>query len=298
MLLPSIPDHLFTDRIMAQKTSKSYIIVGSGVFGASTAYYLSKAQPGASIIIIDRDASFPCKLAASNDENKIVRADYGSLFYCDKALEARELWQNDPLYKPYYHQSGMVVTQEDDLGRRTVENYETLKAHHKCEIVRAEEMATRYDGLFANADFSEVQDVFINPLSGWAEATRAVRNVIDAAIKNGVQYIAGDVDRLLFDDKGDCTGVLLKGDNSTPVNEGSILSADQIILSTGAGTSKLLADSAPDIKSLQAEDRITAAAVITGFVQLTDEQMRRFKNAPVFIHTAGNVLGMKSTPRI
>jgi len=266
----------------------SYVVVGGGVFGASTAYHLSKSHPEASITLIDRSSSFPCPLAASNDENKIVRADYGSIFYCELALKAREAWQNDPLYKPYYHQSGMVVVDESDIGRRIIKNYETLKAHHECEIVGPNEMIKRYDGLFADADYDRVKDIFINPLSGWAEATPAVRNVIDAAIKNGVKYVEGDVDTLVFGSSGNCTGVKLKGGDS----EGPTLSGNKVILSTGAGTARLLADSAPDRKNLQVEDRITAAAVVTGFVQLTDEQMRRFKDAPIFIHAAGDVLGM------
>lgn len=270
---------------MAKNSPKSYLIIGSGVFGASTAYHLAKAHPDASITLVDRHVSYPSTLAASNDENKIVRADYGSLFYCELALKARELWQNDPLYKTYYHQSGMVVMDESDLGRRIIRNYVTLKAHHECEIIGVEEIITRYDGIFSDADYRGVKDIFINPLSGWAEATLAVKNVIDASVKNGVKYVEGDVDTLVFDNKGDCTGVKLK--------EGQVLYACQVILCTGAGTSKLLADSAPKRKDLQADDRITAAAVVTGFVKLTHEQMCRFKNAPVFIHAVGDVLGMK-----
>lgn len=72
---------------------------------------------------------------------------------------------------------------------------------------------------------------------------------------------------------------------------GRILSADKVILSTGAGTAKLLADSAPERKDLQSDDRITAAAVVTGFVQLSSEQMQRFKSAPVFVHAVGEVQG-------
>jgi sarcosine oxidase/L-pipecolate oxidase len=270
---------------MATNQHQSYLIVGGGVFGASTAYHLSKAHPDASIALIDRSQSFPCPLAASNDENKIVRADYGSIFYCELALKARELWQKDPLYKTFYHQSGMVVLDESDLGRRIIKNYETLKAYHECEIIGAEEMMTRYDGLFADADYRGVEDIFINPLSGWAEATPAVKKVIEAAIKSGVKYVEGDVETLVFDDNGNSTGVKLK--------DGTVLSANKVILSTGAGTAKLLADSAPDRKDLQVEDRITASAVVTGFVQLSHEQMQRFKNAPIFIHAAGDVLGMR-----
>jgi sarcosine oxidase/L-pipecolate oxidase len=261
----------------------SYLIIGSGVFGASTAYYLSKSHPEASIAILDRSSSFPCSLAASHDFNKIIRADYGNAFYCQLALEARNAWKNDPLYKPFYHQSGMVVLDDTGLGRKIIKNYEDLKAHSEAVIIRPDELKARYDGLFADAEYKGVDDIFINPLSGWVEAASAVRAVIEAAVANGVKYIAGDVAKLVLDDNGYCTGVETK--------DGRTISAEKIILSTGAGTAKLLADSAPDRAELQSEDRITAAAVVTGVVKLNEKQIKRFEKAPIFIHGISGVLG-------
>ena len=263
--------------------SASYIIVGGGVFGASTAYYLSRVHPEVSIVLVDRSSSFPCPLAASFDFNKIIRADYGNLFYCELALKAQEVWKTDPLYRPFYHQTGMVVMDEDDLGRRIIKNYETLKAYSESVIIDADEMKQRYDGLFGDTDYTGAKDIFINPLSGWAEAELALRRVIELAIDNGVKYIQGDVETLAFDENGDCIGVNTK--------DGKILSAEKVILSTGAGTAKLLADSAPDRKNLQVEDRITASAVVTGIVMLNEEQMKRFEKAPIFIHGVGEVQG-------
>jgi len=272
--------------------SKSYLIVGSGVFGASTAYHLSKAYPQASITLVDRVLPFPSPQGASNDENKIIRADYGSPFYCELALKARQAWENDMLYKPYYHQSGMVNLR-DSNGRTIIKNYENLGVQHQCEIVEPGELASRYNGLFADADYEGINDIFINPQSGWAEATKALRNVVEAAIQNGVYCVQGNVLRLVFDARGACTGVQLNvGTNQASV-AGNVLSADTIILSTGAGTAKLLAESAPDRAELQAGERITAAAVVTGFVKLTQKQIERFKDSPIFIHGGEKVLGMK-----
>ncbi|KAG0646702.1 oxidase [Hyphodiscus hymeniophilus] len=245
-------------------TSKSYVIVGSGVFGASTAYHLSKAHPESSITLLDRSSSFPCPLAASHDFNKIVRADYGSLFYCELALKARELWKNDSLYKSFYHQSGMVVMDESDLGRRIIGNYKSLNEETGSEIVGPDEMKKRYDGLFAKTDYRGVEDIFVNPTSGWAEATPAVKKVIEAAVR-------------------DCTGVRLAS--------GKTLHAIDIILCTGAGTAKLLADSAPDWKELQVMDRIAAAGVVTGVAKLNTRQQERFRKSPVFVHAVGEVQG-------
>lgn len=191
----------------SQSTPYLYLIVGSGVFGASTAYHLSKTHPEASIALIDHSEFYPCELAASHDFNKIVRADYGNAFYCKLALEARDAWANEEMYKLYFHQSGMVVLDDTGLGKKIINNYENLKAHSESVIVGVDEMKVRYDGLFKNADYTGVDEIFINPLSGWVEATTAVRNVIKAAIDNRVKYIRGDVEKLLFDRSGACIGV-------------------------------------------------------------------------------------------
>jgi sarcosine oxidase / L-pipecolate oxidase len=178
----------------------------------------------------------------------------------------------------------MVVLDDTRLGRKIIKNYEDLKAHSECVLISPDEMKAQYEGLFADAAYEGVDEIFINPLSGWAEAASAVRAVIEAAVANGVKYIEGDVAKLLLDNNRHCTGVETK--------DGSTISAEMVILSTGAGTAKLLADSAPDRAVLQSEDRITAAAVVTGVVKLNEEQMKRFEKAPVFIHGISGVLGM------
>ncbi|KAG4025174.1 hypothetical protein MFRU_064g00110 [Monilinia fructicola] len=267
----------------------SYLIVGSGVFGTSTAYHLSLKHPDSSIILLDRSFPFPCSLAASHDYNKIVRADYEDIFYCELALEARQLWRNDPLYKQYYRQSGFVIVDDTGLGRRIIENYEKLGIFdHQARLVGPEDIKTMYNGCFEGTDWKGVSEVFINEGSGWAEATKAVRSVVEMAKANGVKFIEGDVDNLALKVDGTCIGVLTK--------DGRTFHADKVILSTGAGTAKLLADSAPQMHHILAEDRITAAAVVSGHVKLSETECAKMKHIPVFDHGVGKVMGAVLPP--
>ena len=193
---------------MASSTEKaSYLIIGSGVFGVSTAYYLSLTYPEASIAVLDRSIEFPCPLAASNDFNKIVRADYGNQFYCDLALEAREAWKTDPLYSSFYNESGLVNVDDTGLGRKILKSYENLQEYPGASIISPAEMRVMHDGLFANADYRGVDEIYYNPTSGWAEATSAVKAVIEASIARGVKFVTGTVDQLCFNDIGDCVGI-------------------------------------------------------------------------------------------
>ncbi|KAF4631685.1 hypothetical protein G7Y89_g6449 [Cudoniella acicularis] len=262
--------------------NSSYLIIGGGIFGVSTAYHLAQAYPEASIVLVDRSEEFPSPLAASHDFNKIVRADYGNSFYCQLALEARQAWTSDPLYSTFYHQSGLLNIDGTGLGKRIIRNYEDSKVHSKATIIGSDEMKFRYNGIFADANYRGVDEIFINPLSGWAEATLAVKAVVEKCRNSGVKFIQGDVTNLIFDDHDRCTGI--------KTTDGRTFSADKVILSTGAGTARLLAESSPEREDLQAGDRITAAAVVTGVVKLTSEQMERFKTSPAFIHSIDSIL--------
>ena len=269
---------------MPPSKNSSYLIIGGGVFGASTAYYLSKSQPEASIVLVDRSPSLPCSLAASHDFNKIIRADYGSPFYCQLAVEAREAWKTDLLYMQFYYESGMVVLEDTGLGPKIIKNYEDLKVSSKISMIQPDELKTRYSGLFDDTDYRGVGEVFINHESGWAEATPAIQATIGASVANGVEYVQGDIESLTFNENGDCTGARTRDER--------VLQADKVILSTGAGTAKLLAKSAPRRQDFQSGDRITAAAVVTAIIKLNEEQMKRFERCPVFIHDISGVLGM------
>ena len=95
--------------------------------------------------------------------------------------------------------------------------------------------------------------------------------------------MAGAVSKLLFDESsGSCYGVSLE--------DGKEFIATKIVLATGANTAKIIADSAPDRKDIQVEDRITGAAVVTGAVRLNDAQMKHYGSMPVFIHRVGESL--------
>ena len=275
--------------IEMSQLASSYIIVGAGVFGASTALSLSREKPPPTVILIDR-VPFPCPIAASHDINKIVRSDYSDIFYCRLGLQTLERWRQDPLYMPWYHQSGLAKATDERFGKvQTIfQNYKTLGVDVKAELFGPKEMKTRFEGLYADADFAGVDDILWNPSSGWAEAARALKATIEAAIENGVHYVSAPVAKLVLQG-GCCTGI--------QTEDGRIFSASKIILSTGAYTAKLLADSAPTQPELQVGDRITACGVCEAAVNLTSEQASRFQDAAAFVLDVGEVQGIVLKPR-
>lgn len=261
----------------------SYIIIGAGVFGASTALHLSRQKPTPTIILVDR-APYPCPIAASHDINKIVRSDYGDIFYCELGLKTLERWRTDPLFQKWYHQSGLLKATDHsaDLVGKIFDNYKKLGVNVGAELIKPEEARTRFGGLFADSNFENVENLLWTPSSGWAEAARALEGTVRSAVENGVHYVTASVGELIVDN-GFCTGIRTE--------DGRTFTADKIILSTGAYTAKLMADTAPKQHELQVGDRITACCVCEAAVDLSPEQVESFRDGPAFVLDANETQG-------
>jgi sarcosine oxidase/L-pipecolate oxidase len=110
-------------------SNESYLIVGAGCFGASTALHLKQALPTSAVTLLDR-SPFPNPSAAGHDLNKIIRADYQDIFYMRLALEAQKLWRSDPIYKEYYHESGMLYAEDNGMARANLDNLNVVGEKH------------------------------------------------------------------------------------------------------------------------------------------------------------------------
>ena len=155
-------------------------------------FHLSKQEPSPSIILIDQ-TPYPCPLAASHDINKIIQADFSDRLYCKLALQAQKSWRDDPIFQPYYHQTGMVIVDDKGLGGRIIETHKQLGARCEAETFGSDELKWRFDGIYQDIQLQGVKDVFFNPLSVWAEATSVLGKVMEVAVERGVKYITACV---------------------------------------------------------------------------------------------------------
>ncbi|KAK1981877.1 FAD dependent oxidoreductase [Colletotrichum cereale] len=263
---------------MTETKSDSYLIVGAGVFGASTALHLIRARPDARVTLVDRNAfDAPVRVAASWDWNKVVRADYVDIEYMRLTLEAKRLWAEDPLWKPFYHESGVYWVSTSNFAEQMQANYRKLGVDSGIYSLPVAEAKTQYGGIFGDADFTGVEEVFVNRNSGWGEAKEALQATIEEAVRLGVRYVVAEIAALEFDAAGAATGVR--------TTDGESIGAAHVILSTGAYTAKLLADSAPDRTELHAGDRFVAAAVTEGYTPVTGGNAKDLYDGPVGIST-------------
>ena len=245
----------------------SILIVGSGVFGLSTAYSLTQNPDYAStkITLIDR-LPFPAPDAASIDSSRIVRADYADIAYSSLAFEAQEKWRNEWWGADgIYHEPGLAVVVNSGLSdndsngelgreymRKSMENVTKLglKPGRKSDGGDVETLSTSQDirRIFndntraAAAKASQEQPEattslagdfgYVNWRSGWADAEkgmRALRAKLESTCR--ITFLHGTVSRLQFSTT-QVTGVTLS-DKTT-------LTADLVVLATGAWTPALL----------------------------------------------------------
>ncbi|KUJ14545.1 FAD dependent oxidoreductase [Mollisia scopiformis] len=261
-------------------SSPTYIIVGSGVFGASTALYMIRKYPHASVTLIDRDNfTAATRVAASWDWNKVIRADYNEIVYTKLALEAQQLWRTDQIWQPFYHESGVVYITHSKLAEKVIKNFDDLGVKVDVRACSVEETRTLYDGAFADADYTNIKEVLVNRTSGWAEAKEALQSTIQTAVDLGVKYITAEVTAVEFvggPENRICRGV--------KTSTGEIITADHIILCTGAFTPRLLMDSAPESAELHAGSRIQASAVTEAIAPLIEQQRSFLETMPVGVN--------------
>lgn len=261
----------------------SYLIVGAGVFGASTALHLVRSVHGAKVTLVDRRRPNPG--AASSDYNKIIRADYAGILYMKLGLEARDLWRNDPIFKPFYHECGLLLAEDMGMGRDSFNNYQKLGYDASAELLTPAEARARFP-TFQDANWRDVQENFYNPQSGWGEADGALQSLIDAAIKEGVIFELATVASLCLDESRECRGIRVLDGNSTR----DIL-ADRVVLCAGAYTPKILADTAPEWDDLQVNGRMVAAGAVQCAATYPPEEEEKLSKAPAHLlamwHTRG-----------
>ncbi|KAI0547512.1 sarcosine oxidase [Xylaria curta] len=266
---------------MSQSQPPSYLVVGAGVFGTSTALHLKSKYPGADVTLVDRhDPDAPTRPAASWDWNKVVRADYRDITYCRTllvALEAQDRWRTSPLWSPYYHETGIYWISRTGFAQQVVDNFKALSRDAELYALPVEEARKLYGGIFDNADYEGVDKVLINKTSGWAAAKDALQAGIKRAISLGVKFVTAEVEQLEFDYEHCCVGVR--------IDESRTITADRTILCTGAFTPVLLERSADKISrdALRPKGRMIAAGVTTGLVTLDEKTVKTFEDMPVCI---------------
>ncbi|KAI1872402.1 uncharacterized protein JN550_004121 [Neoarthrinium moseri] len=266
----------------------SILIVGSGVFGLSTAYALTRRPEWAqtAITLLDRSSGgeFPAKDSSSIDSSRIVRADYADRAYAHLAAVAQDEWRKPGADswggEGRYAETGFVICADAGPEVRP-DGMRTGLGFAKSAYVNALELAEK-EGLpegsvvelrgreaikqasGTGAPFGDWG--YLNKRSGWANAEKSMKFLYDRVVTTGrVKFVAAAVERLEIQGKR-VTGARLQN--------GTSLSAELVMVAAGAWTPSLV-----DLRG-----QAVATGQVIAYTGISDEEQARLANVPVLMN--------------
>lgn len=250
--------------------SEPIIIIGGGTFGTTTAFYLAK-RGYTNVVVLDR-FPVPSLEAAGTDINKVIRTEYPEPLYTKLACDAREMWSDpDGLFAGLYNPSGWIIGAGGSSTAFVNNSIKSAKAMgvEPPRLVSTEEIHQKWPEL--NGNFQGWESYW-SPNAAWVNAKEGIVRMAREAMKVGVKYISGGsghVTQLLYDEHQTCLGVKCA--------DGTTYFAGKILLAAGAAAGSLL-----DLRG-----QIVAHGHTVGHIQLTPDEVEKYKNMPIIDHLEG-----------
>ncbi|KAL6240734.1 hypothetical protein RBB50_012298 [Rhinocladiella similis] len=250
--------------------SSSILIVGAGTWGCSTALHLTR-RGYTNVTLVD-PYPVPSPISAGNDVNKIVEqgqfSDGDDEAWVSKTLltTATEGWTSDPVFTPYYHDTGYIVAASSEDGLKQL--YDRERPDVNKEFVQLEDAEafrkTMPEGVLTG-DFPAWKGLYKSTGAGWVHARKALVSCATEAERLGAKFVVADVTELVIEN-GDVKGVKTK--------DGRQMRADTTVLCAGANCDQFL-----DFKG-----QLRPTAWTLAHIQMTPEETRLFKDLPVLFH--------------
>jgi sarcosine oxidase len=176
-------------------------VIGAGVFGAWTAYKLTRA--GKAVVLVDAYGPGNSR-ASSGGESRMIRMGYGpDQIYTRMAQRSLVLWKGLLGSSVLFQASGILwlAKETDAYCEATLETLRQENVRH--EKLHPDELARRYPQL----NFEAVAWGILEPDSGVVLARRAVQAVVEQARTSGTIYLEEAVlppgrDRATASDQG------------------------------------------------------------------------------------------------
>lgn len=270
------------------KQPASILIIGSGLFGLSTAWALAKRPLFAdtAITVVDHaGGQFPPPDSASVDSSRIVRADYADPDYTALATAAQAEWRkqgDDELGgQGRYSESGLVLTADKpdglkpsslDYAQKSCKNVVAYAAYHgypadKVQTLESTEALNECLGTRGHAgDWG-----YLNAFSGWADAGKSIKWLYERVkASQRVKFVDARV-----------THLETEGDRvvGAKLSDGAVLQADVVLVAAGAWSGELV-----DLRG-----RAEATGQTLAYVDITDEELAVLSKQPVVLHLSSGL---------
>jgi sarcosine oxidase len=164
--------------------SYDYAIIGAGVFGAWTAYFLRRS--GASVLLVDAYGPANSR-ASSGGETRVIRMGYGpDELYTRWAMRSLQLWHNvfqDSGRKIFYQTGVLWLGNDADPYLRSL--VQVLgKVAVPIKTLAPDDIKKRWPQL----NFAEVTWGILEPQSGLLMARSSVQALVAELLHSGVEY--------------------------------------------------------------------------------------------------------------
>ncbi|TGZ81471.1 nucleotide-binding domain-containing protein, partial [Ascodesmis nigricans] len=255
----------------------SILILGSGVFGLSTAYALSLSPhyTSTTITLLDRSRTLPAADSASCDNSRIIRSDYAERFYTAFASHAQTIWRGSgPASSPShpfhglgadgrYTQNGLLITTDRPDGEevyidKALKNLPAREREKDVRILGSREEVvelTRHAGGAATGCRG-----YVNYSAGWADAERAMGWVLGKVRETGrVRFETGEVSEVR--------------EREVELVDGRVMKADVVVVAVGSWVEGLM--------GRWVGGRVKRCPQPLGYVKLGDEEWEQVKHWPV-----------------
>jgi sarcosine oxidase/L-pipecolate oxidase len=182
---------------------------------------------------------------------------------------ATEAWNNDPVFRPYYHDTGYIICAHTPSGLKQLQKREKIDSKPDFEwLDKPEAFRRTMPSGILTGDFPGWKGGWKKNDCGWVFARGALMSAYEASKSLGATYITGEkgnVSRLIVEN-GDVVGA--------ETSDGVQHRADTVILATGAEAPRLL----------DFMDQLRPTAWTLAHIKMTKEELELYKNLPVLFN--------------